>query len=71
MLPPALLLPPVQGLLTPRSDRSGLPACLGPATRRSGAYRDGTFTRWNHGACLETFLKPQPELSLVVRTHHE
>ena len=49
MLRPALLLPP-QRLLTPRSDRTDLSASLGPATRRFGAYRDGTCTRWRSAA---------------------
>ena len=44
MLRPALLLPP-QRLLTSRSGHADLSTNLGPATRRSGAYRDGTRTR--------------------------
>ena len=38
----AARLPPPHGLSTPRS---GTEVSLGPATRRSGAYRDGTCTR--------------------------
>src|SRR3989442_13534671 len=45
MLRPALLLPPMR-LLTPRFDPSALALRLGPATGRSGAYPDGTHTRW-------------------------
>ena len=50
MLRPACLLSaarpaPLGGLSTPRSGHGDLSPCLGPATRRFGAYRDGTFTR--------------------------
>jgi hypothetical protein len=44
-LRPACLLPPKR-LLTPRSGHRRLRPCLGSATRRSGAYRGGTCTRW-------------------------
>src|SRR5258707_14623779 len=45
MLRPACWLPP-QRLLTPRLAHASLLARLGSATRRSGAYRGGTCTRW-------------------------
>src|SRR5438445_9414794 len=45
MLRPALLLPPKR-LSTPRCGLRDLSRRLGPATRRSGAYRGGTLTRW-------------------------
>ena len=45
MLRPAWLLPPKR-LSTPRSGQGDLSPRLGPATRRSDAYRDGTSTRW-------------------------
>lgn len=50
MLRPACLLPVKQlkllsGLLTPRSGMEVSLHCLGPATRRTDAYRDGTLTR--------------------------
>src|SRR5918994_1841154 len=45
MLRPADLLPPWR-LLTPRLGHRDLSRCLGSATRRSGAYRGGTCTRW-------------------------
>jgi len=44
-LRPAWWLPPKR-LLTPRSGLEALAPSLGSATRRSGAYRDGTPTRW-------------------------
>ena len=44
-LRPARLLPPKR-LSTPRSARRPLDDEPGPATRRSGTYRDGTHTRW-------------------------
>jgi len=51
MLRPACLLhaarlAPPHVLLTPRSGSRHLYLGLGSATRRSGAYRDGTLTRW-------------------------
>ena len=51
MLRPACLLPaarlaPPHGLLTPRSGTEVSLQYLGPATRRTDAYRDGTLTRW-------------------------
>jgi len=49
MLRPACLLPPKR-LSTPRVGRRGLPRRLGPATRRSDAYRGGTRTRWRRAA---------------------
>jgi hypothetical protein len=45
MLRPADWLPPKR-LLTPRLGHATLITRLGSATRRSGAYRGGTFTRW-------------------------
>jgi len=59
MLRPACLLSaerlaPVHGLLTPRSGTEVSLHYLGPATRRSDAYRDGTLTRWTCAACSST-----------------
>src|ERR1700724_752259 len=65
-LPAARLLPP-RGLLTPRSGVGVSPARLGPATRRTGAYRGGTCTRWRHAACRRRPLRPS---SVCVTTHH-
>ena len=48
MLRPACLLPPLR-LLTPRYRPSSLEHKLGPATRCSGLYLDGTHTRWSGG----------------------
>src|SRR2546425_2244720 len=63
MLRPACLLSPWR-LVTPRSSRGTLIPRLGSATRRSGAYRDGTRTRWRKaawsGGCF----------SRSVTTHH-
>src|SRR2546427_9130887 len=56
MLRPACLLPvarlaPPGGLLTPRSGTEVSLSYLGPAIRRTDAYRDGTLTRWTGAAC--------------------
>jgi len=55
MLRPACLLPAVRlsprhGLLTPRSGAGVSSRHLGPATRRTDAYRGGTCTRWRSAA---------------------
>ena len=55
MLRPACLLPATQlsllhELLTPRSGREISLHYLGPATRRTDAYRNGTLTRWRNAA---------------------
>jgi hypothetical protein len=75
MLRPACLLPaarlaPPHGLLTPRSGTEVSLHYLGPATRRSDAYRDGTLTRWTCAACSSPAspLRVQPSLCFV--THH-
>jgi hypothetical protein len=69
LLPAARLLPP-HGLLTPRSGREVSLLCLGPATRRTDAYRDGTFTRWS-GAASQGWTSPCGDQSfLSVTTHH-
>jgi hypothetical protein len=66
MLRPASL-PPLAGLLTSRFGYLGLPRLRRPATRRSDAYRGGTFTRRRSAA--------RPLASLVgpvgvVTAHH-
>jgi len=51
MLRPAFLLPLAdERLLTPRLGHGNLFPGLGPATRRSDAYRGGTRTRWRRAA---------------------
>ena len=65
MLRPALLLPPKR-LLSPRCGLRDPSRRLGPATRRSDAYRDGTFTRW-FGAASST--RHAPTLALGQRWH--
>lgn len=55
MLRPACLLPvarpsPPYGLLTPRLDEEVSLSRLGSATRRTDAYRFGSFTRWKSAA---------------------
>lgn len=65
MLRPANLLPPKR-LLTPRSGHRDLSLRLGPATRRPGAYRDGTLTRWINTARKQTQLP-----SVCFKTHHD
>ena len=75
MLRPACLLPaarqlPPHGLLTPRSGMEVSLRCLGPATRRTDAYRDGTFTRWS-GAASQGRSSPRGDQSFLnVTTHH-
>ena len=75
MLRPACLLPSEQlklllGLLTPRLGMEVSLPCLGPATRRTDAYRDGTFTRWS-GAASQGRSSPRGDQSFLnVTTHH-
>jgi hypothetical protein len=64
---PTERLSPLHGLLTPRSGEGVSPKHLGPATRRSGAYRDGTRTRWKRAARK---LLPQPQGLVCFTTHH-
>jgi len=49
-LPPVARLSPPGGFSTPRSGAGVSPRHLGPATRRSDAYRGGTSTRWKSAA---------------------
>lgn len=65
-LPAARLAPP-RGLLTPRSGGGVSPTHLGPATRRSGAYRGGTLTRWTRAACR---LRTGLPVFVCFTTHH-
>ena len=75
MLQPACLLPaarlaPPHGLLTPRSGTEVSLQYLGPATRRSDAYRDGTLTLWT---CAARSSSPSPsrvQSCLCFVTHH-
>ena len=75
MLRPACLLPaarlaPPHGLLTPRSGTEVSLQYLGPATRRTDAYRDGTLTRWS-GAASQGYPRPLGLWSFLdVTTHH-
>ena len=45
-------------------------AKLGPATRRTGAYRDGTLTLWTGAACSSTSSPLRVQSSLCFVTHH-
>src|ERR1700694_3745661 len=67
LLPAARLAPP-RRLLTPRLGDEVSPARLGPATRRTGAYRGGTFTRWKRAACRLRLTTLRPACGA---THHE
>ena len=67
MLRPALLLPPKRDL-TSSFSRTHLWLRCGPATRRSGAYRDGTLTRWRSAARP---LSKQSHLPGIVTAHHD
>src|SRR6266851_8202195 len=76
MLRPALLLPPKR-LSTPRCGLRDLSRRLGPATRRSDAYRGGTFTRWfgvacstHHVICISYMFRPRTPPALVLRRRH-
>lgn len=69
LLPVARLAPP-GGLLTPRSGTKVSLGCLGPATRRSDAYRDGTLTRWTCAACSSISSPSRVQSSLCFVTHH-
>src|ERR1700726_4448462 len=64
---PTARLTPARGLLTPRSDDRVSPARLGPATRRTGAYRGGTCTRWKRAARR---LRPDFLSFACFATHH-
>src|SRR5207249_5150017 len=48
----------------------GLPSYLGPATRRTDAYRGGTRTRWRGAACNERFCSNRSLNVRHVTTHH-
>ncbi len=75
MLRPACLLPavrlaPLHGLLTPRSGTEVSLQYLGPATRRTDAYRNGILTRWS-GAASQGHPRPLGLWSFLdVTTHH-
>src|SRR5579864_1573658 len=56
MLRPACWLPPKRPV-TPRLDRRDLSQRPGSATRRSGAYRGGTCTRWTRTACRRRLIR--------------
>jgi len=75
MLRPACLLPaarlsPRYGLSMPRLGHRDFSQCLGPATRRSGAYRDGTLTRWRSAASRRAVGRRAALLFVGVTTHH-
>jgi len=64
MLQPACLLSPWR-LVTPRLGREILIRRPRSATRRSGAYRDGTCTRWRKAAWSRALFR------CSVTTHHK
>ena len=71
MLRPAFLLPSSNGgLSTPRSGMGISPRYLGSATRRSGAYRGGTLTRWRSEAKRRLTATSRGRSSVFVTTHH-
>ena len=75
MLRPACLLPaarlaPPHRLLTPRSGTEVSLHCLGSATRRTDAYRDGTLTRWTSAACSNTPSPSRVQSCFCFVTHH-
>ena len=69
MLRPADWLPPKR-LLTPRSGHRDLSRCLGSATRRSGAYRGGTCTRWKSAASNGRLARTARAIDRRVTAHH-
>ena len=68
-LPAARLWPP-DGLSTSRSGTGISPVYLGPATRRTDAYRDGTCTHWNRAASNRRRLPLRELFVCHVTTHH-
>lgn len=67
---PAVQLAPLRGPLTPRSGTEVSLSYLGPATRRTDAYRDGTCTRWKNAANSgHTFPRGRKNIRRVT-THH-
>jgi len=75
MLRPVCLLPVAQlalprGLLTPRSGTEVSLSYLGPATRRTDAYRDGTLTRWKSAASSGRAFPLGRKNIRCVTTHH-
>src|SRR5437899_3283374 len=75
MLRPACLLPvarlaPPGGLLTPRSGTEVSLSYLGPAIRRTDAYRDGTLTRWTGAACSSPASPLRDQSVFCFVTHH-
>ena len=69
LLPAARLAPP-HGLLTPRSGTEVSLQYLGPAIRRSDAYRHGTLTRWTCAACSSSSYPLRVQSCLCFVTHH-
>ena len=69
LLPAARLAPP-HGLLTPRSGTEVSLHCLGSATRRTDAYRDGTLTRGGGAASQGRTTPFGIQFFLSVTTHH-
>jgi hypothetical protein len=70
MLRPASSLPPYRRLLMPRSGHQDLSRRLGPATRCSGAFLDGSLTRWRSAARLAAIRLSTYPSRLGFRTHH-
>jgi hypothetical protein len=69
LLPAARLSPP-DGLLTPRLGMEVSLRYLGPATRRTDAYRDGTCTRWKSAAWNLQSARESGLGADSVTTHH-
>jgi len=67
---PAARLTPSHGLLTPRSGAEVSPRRLGPATRRSDAYRDRTPTGWRGAASGSRTSPSRGRHSCRITTHH-
>jgi hypothetical protein len=64
-------LSPSHELLTPRSGSKVSLRYLGPATRRSDAYRCGTLTRWKSAACAGRTSARGKKNVRRVTTHHD
>jgi hypothetical protein len=69
-LPPAAQLTLPRGLLTPRSGTKLSLQYLGPAIRRTDAYRSGTLARWRSAACNGLSFSFRSQIARYFTTHH-
>jgi hypothetical protein len=67
---PAVRLSPPHGLSMPRLGAKVSPQHLGPAIRRTDAFRSGTLTRWTGAASVRHTSPPKGKSDRRVTTHH-